>query len=212
VLENHLLRWIPDISTFRQRGYSFAAIHELPSSPFSSYTMGYQLPSANVLRLVRTPQDSRIWELYRDGRRKWIPSAQAFKAFGYSFSRIQIISESELASHPRIALIRSIADTYIYYITPFGRIHHIPSAKVFTSYGSRFQDVFLIAPSELQFYKLSYLIQQSGDSRVYLLENGTRRWITSIQVFKQHGYDFRDITIINAVEMNSYPEGNPVTS
>lgn len=57
----------------------------------------------------------------------------------------------------------------------------------------------------------SLLIQKQGDPKVYLIENGQRRWITSPEVFNQQGYDWQDIIEVTQPILDLIPEGPPIT-
>ncbi len=209
VLENQLLRWIPDIDTFRKQGYSFDQVVTLSSSQFSSYSTGTQLPSANVMRIVKTSTDPGIWEIMKNKKRKWIPNARMFKELGYGFSMVQVISDQELKSYKRIALVRVADNSKIYYITNRGQKHHIPSLAVFKSYSNSFKDVFIISQSELNQYRDSVLINVPGSSKVYFLQNGTKRLLSAV-VLIGGSNDVADIVKVNETEMNFYPEGDPL--
>ena len=56
------------------------------------------------------------------------------------------------------------------------------------------------------------LIQLASDPKVYLVENGKRRWITSEAVFNQLGYDWNDVIEVTETILNSIPKGNNILS
>jgi len=188
------------------------AVQELPPQTFSQYQMGIQLRSALVTKIANTSQDPRVFELRTDMRKKWIPTADFLHSLGYQFKDVQAICPCTMKNYQRIALIRAAGGTNVYYITDRGLKHLIPSLEVFKSYNNSFKDVFVVSPSELNEYKDSVLIRQTGQSKVYLIENNMKRWIASASVFKQREYSFQDITEVNQTEMNYYQEGSPITS
>jgi len=51
------------------------------------------------------------------------------------------------------------------------------------------------------------LIREEGGSRVYKLENGTKRWITNENAFNTNNFKWDEIAPINKTELNSWPEG-----
>lgn len=55
------------------------------------------------------------------------------------------------------------------------------------------------------------LIKSAGDPRVYVLENGEKRHITTPDVFRYLGYDWRAVHTVSDIELNVYPEGVPLT-
>lgn len=54
------------------------------------------------------------------------------------------------------------------------------------------------------------LIKLSDDSKVYLIERGQRRWITTEAVFNNLGYNWNDIILVTNAILNSIPEGDPI--
>lgn len=54
------------------------------------------------------------------------------------------------------------------------------------------------------------LIRTLISGRIYILEGGQRRYITSPSVFTAKGYNWEDVIIISQEEMVSYPEGEPI--
>jgi len=212
IIENQVLRWIPDGDTFRWRRYKLRNVKALTDAQFCAYQIGNQLPSVMVRRIVRTPNDNRVWELRTDMRRKWISNIQLFRELLYSFSNVQTISPKKLNIYERISLIRGTNDDKVYYIPDTDRPlkHLIPSVSVFKSYKRCFNDVLIVSQSELCLYGDSNLIRQSGQTKIYLLENGEKRWIPTLEIFRQHGYDMRDVVTVSGVEFAYYPEGEAV--
>jgi hypothetical protein len=68
-----------------------------------------------------------------------------------------------------------------------------------------------MVPSVVRGYKWAdgSLIQVPPDPHVYVMEAGSRRWITSPQVMAARGYNWNDIQPISSVEMNAIPLGQP---
>jgi len=55
------------------------------------------------------------------------------------------------------------------------------------------------------------LIQLTDDPKVYLIEDGERRWITTEAVFNNLGYDWGNVIVITQAILNLIPEGEPIT-
>ncbi len=53
---------------------------------------------------------------------------------------------------------------------------------------------------------------QESTSKVYVLENGQKRWITSLLVFEDLGYQFSDVIKISDSELNGYTTGANIAS
>ena len=56
------------------------------------------------------------------------------------------------------------------------------------------------------------LIKLPDDPKVYLMENGERRWITTGNVFDELGYDWDDIITVTPAILALIPKGNPIYS
>jgi hypothetical protein len=59
-------------------------------------------------------------------------------------------------------------------------------------------------------HNLIQLVKGSGPE-VFLIQDGQRRWITDAKTFEAHGFDYSEVNQIFDEELNSYPEGKPVT-
>ncbi|MBU1754587.1 peptidoglycan DD-metalloendopeptidase family protein, partial [bacterium] len=56
------------------------------------------------------------------------------------------------------------------------------------------------------------LVKSSTDSRVYIIKDGQRRWITSETIFNELGYDWNDVLLVTDNILNNIPEGEPISS
>ncbi|MBU1010505.1 MAG: M23 family metallopeptidase [Bacteroidetes bacterium] len=54
------------------------------------------------------------------------------------------------------------------------------------------------------------LIKLINDPKVYLIENGQRRWITSEEAFNNLGLDWKDIITVSQNIINLFPEGDTI--
>lgn len=56
------------------------------------------------------------------------------------------------------------------------------------------------------------LIQLNKDDKIYVVENGQRRHITSLEIFEQLGYDRKDVISVAQAILDFIPEGEPISS
>lgn len=54
------------------------------------------------------------------------------------------------------------------------------------------------------------LLKCSGSPHIYLLENGKKRWIETIEVFDSRGYNWHDVHFIKCGDLRSIPDGVPI--
>jgi hypothetical protein len=60
------------------------------------------------------------------------------------------------------------------------------------------------------------LVRRSGstleDQKVYVVQNGQKRWVTSAAWMRDHGYRWpKDVRYISAEQLDSIPLGEPIT-
>lgn len=163
-------------------------------------------PSANSTRELIRSSDGRVYKIV-NGKRVWIPTAQAFIAQGFKWENVQNISDSEMASYVRSKLIQVPGDPKVYYLTESGLKRHIPSAEIFLSYQNRWEDILQVDSSILNSYPDNALIKLEGDVKVYKLENGKKRWIKTAAAFNRLKLNWSQIAPVNATELNSYLTG-----
>ena len=56
------------------------------------------------------------------------------------------------------------------------------------------------------------LIRQREDTKVYVIQDGQRRWIPSAQIFMEQGFDWNDVIEVTPAIMQMIPEGPPLGS
>lgn len=164
-------------------------------------------PSRSSARpLVRMQNDDRVFAII-NGQRFWIPDQQTFQAAGYQWSDVRVVAEAQVNQYARLRLVRAGSDPGVYYITESGLRRPMPSPAAFASYGNRWEDVASISQAELDAYPSVQFIRAIGDSRVYRLENGQKRWVKTADVFQRLSGRWNEIAPVNATEFGSYPLG-----
>ena len=158
--------------------------------------------------LVTTEEEPEVYVI-KNGRKRHIPSPQAFNRWGFKWQNIKKISKTEMNSYADDELIKT-SDNSAVYIIIAGMKRHIPSAEVFESYGFNWDDISIVSSDELVDYPEIDLIRAAGDVKVYLLAGGKKHWIPTIAVFNKHGYKWENVIIVNSTESNTIPEGENV--
>ncbi|MBI4135684.1 hypothetical protein HY477_03055 [Candidatus Uhrbacteria bacterium] len=161
--------------------------------------------------------DGRVYRIATVGagagarRRKiYIPSPEVLQKLRTYYSQMRAIGRDELASVPRARLVKTEDKADVYYITDSMLKRWIPNWAVFTSYDNDPTEIITLKSEELEAYGESKLIQLAGDARVWLLEGGGRRHITSPAVFLRQGFRWNHISPVNWTEYQVYPEGAPL--
>ena len=99
----------------------------------------------------------------------------------------------------------------------------IVDISAFVSNGYKWENVVLVLESELETFKageniyaVNLNLKQDGSLirgsgyRVYLIENGNKRWITSEKVFVALGYDWNNIISVSDGELNLYSDSGDI--
>jgi hypothetical protein len=59
-------------------------------------------------------------------------------------------------------------------------------------------------------YQNGSLLKTADDSKVYLIDSGMRRWVSSAEIFNARGLKWENIEIVSGVDLSVYPEGKLV--
>lgn len=54
------------------------------------------------------------------------------------------------------------------------------------------------------------LLRAKGDVKVYLINNNTKSWVSSLEVFNFNNFKWRDVKIVSKKEISAIKEGNPI--
>lgn len=60
-------------------------------------------------------------------------------------------------------------------------------------------------------YASGTLIKSASDPKVYLIEDGVKRWISNADIFIARGYKWADIIVVSASDVAAYPDGASVS-
>jgi len=100
----------------------------------------------------------------------------------------------------------------------FRKKRAISSAEIFLGLGYEWKNIKTISQQELDQYQLGALIVSlqhpngslvrfSDSSKIYLIENGQKRWIPSVEIFLAQKYVFDLVVVANPSLRNQYPDG-----
>ncbi|MEA2097775.1 MAG: hypothetical protein U9P70_01720 [Patescibacteria group bacterium] len=121
------------------------------------------------------------------------------------------------------SLLKSLSNDKVYLIEN-GKKRWITDANVFISNGYHWKDIIIITESELELYldgenieadfnlRLNGSLVKGSGSKVYLIEDNNKRWITSVAVFISNNYQWEAIITITDSELNSYLDGENIAN
>lgn len=116
-------------------------------------------------------------------------------------------NQASITPAPRIGLMRTEESPKVYYITEKGLKRWIPTETVFNSYSNRWEDVVVVPKSQIDSMPKNILVKLPTSPRVYLIENGKKRWISTYSAFVRNGYGFDQVAPINQIELDYYKTG-----
>ena len=108
------------------------------------------------------------------------------------------------------------------YLIENGTKRWITTTAVFIASGYNWDDIIAVSESELSLYtqgknvtanfsaKPNGTLLKGSGPKVYLIENGTKRWITDATIFIASGYDWNNIITISESELNIYSHGENI--
>ncbi len=177
------------------------------STPFPSPSPSAAKPP---IRLIRFSNNPKVYEVTEENQIKWVPSITVFNQLGLDWKNVAVEPPSKAPQYQRVKLMRVEGDTEVYYITEGGLKRHVPNPAIFLSYGNKWSEVVTVKPFELSAISDNVLLREEGKPEVYKLENGTKRWVKTAEVFNRLGYRWNEIALVNSTELNSYPQGAPI--
>ncbi len=204
--------------------FSNANIIEISRNDLQRYEEGFPIKYANF-SLLRSPA-MKIY-LIVNNEKKEIESSEVFKAIGYNEDEVIDVTDEELSFYedgraitmsslyPQGALLQDKITGGVFYVED-GIKYPVWSKDVLAiNYNKKYKTV-KVSTEELDKYVTAanglkirdgVLVKSPSDSKVYVISNGTRRWIANESTFNQLGYSWKDIMDISDKVLSLHPEG-----
>jgi hypothetical protein len=239
VMEAGIKRHIVSRGAMESCGYGWGAVYTIPDSLLASIPTGASLSGPPCPRL--SPPNGALLHgtddpvyVMRDGIKRHIPNRVTLEAQGFLWGNINNLPESSLASIPSgDPLLDALADGNLLvgsgpavYVMQAGIKRHIVSRSAMESCGYGWDAVYTIPDSLLASIptgaslsgppcpKLSFadgtLLTGSGP-KVFVMESGSKRHITSREVFGACVYDWGNINPIPDSVLAGIPTGDSLT-
>jgi surface antigen len=227
VVENGWRRWVPDAETFNARGYRWEDVRVIRPDQIARIPQGQPLPRASasaptapsypapsaptvpaptgppatswpdgsLVRADSGPERDRVY-VVQNGWRRWVPDAETFNARGYRWEDVRVIRTDQIA---RIPLGQPLPRASAPAPAPPPPVYTPPSAPAPSS-----------PPLPSSSWRDGTLLRARGDDRVYVIENGRRRWVPDEPTFRARGYSFAAVVDVDRQQLNAVPEGPPL--
>jgi hypothetical protein len=104
-----------------------------------------------------------------------------------------------------VTLYRAQGDPRVYVIKD-GKKQWIKTPEEFNAAGYKWSDISEVTPGTIAAYPdvSIILIRATGDTKVYVVENGQKQWIKTAEEFNAAGYKWSDISEVAASALTAY--------
>ncbi len=158
-------------------------------------------------KLIKLADTKEIYGIFGD-RKHLLQNPTVFASYGYTYDEVEIVSEAALQQYPLIRLVQVPNETDIYYLNyTIGRKKAHPTYEVFLAYGNTDDDVIFISPTDRDSWPDVELIRDNSNGHIYLLENGRKRYVPSMDIFNAYGFVLSEIADVIHIDAASYPNG-----
>jgi outer membrane protein assembly factor BamB len=211
-------RWVPDPTTAAILDIGPGTWTDVRPEQLAPIPEGQAIPALREGSLIREPSGAIY--VIRNGRREWIPSPAAFAAGGFQWGAVINVPAFVAARVPAVlpegTLVRQAGGSKIYEIED-GKRHWISTLELFVSRGFQWNQVteadgsFLRSiPEGLPFGVAEGSIVRGNGDKVYVIENGLRRWIPTLTTFFVRGYRWESLVVLSDEALNAIPLGAPL--
>ena len=211
-------RWVPDPTTAAILDIGPGTWTDVRPEQLTPIPEGLAIPALHEGSLIREPSGAIY--VIRNGRREWIPSPAAFAAGGYQWGAVTNVPAFVAVRIPAVlpegTLVKQTGGSKIYEIED-GKRHWISTLELFVSRGFQWNQVteadgsFLRSiPEGLPFGVAEGSIVRGNGDKVYVIENGLRRWIPTLTTFFVRGYRWESLVVLSDEALNAIPLGAPL--
>ena len=210
------------LAQFQQKIGAYSRLNFVPEATLSLYPLVASIvyKDGDLVRAEGTP--TVYW--LKNQELRPILSAQVFLANKFDWSKVNVLSNLEIASfkkgsqilYPDGALVKGAADAV--YLIKNGLRQHISSAAAFVKNGFNWASISRAADNELALYPQgedvllpsASLVKEAASPTVYYIENNSRRPVSSIDIFNQRKFKWFDIFVLSTEELALYPVAKPL--
>lgn len=233
VIQGGSKRWIVSAGVFQACGYRWENVRQVTDTTINTIPTGLDViwcpPEGSLLY----GSDGRI-HVIRGGLKRYIPNPATFEVNGFSWAGAVQVADSLLAAipdgHP---LPDVLADGNLpfgsdgrIYAMQTGTRRYISNFEAFLACGYGLDAIFFLSnvllstvgegapvtgpPCPQPAFADGTLLYGS-EGRVFVMQGGTRRWITSAEAFSACRYLWGNVNRIADSVLNRIPEGSSIT-
>jgi hypothetical protein len=224
LLEDGIIRPIKSLAVLFS-GYSPDNLIEVSPRDLERFQEGPEIKFSDYT-LLKSPTGAIY--LILDDTRRGITSMKAFEKMGFKMKDVIKVGWEDITVYPEkepitestvLPIGKLMQDTKsggVYFVEN-GTKHPIPSREILKNRFPKMK-MILTSPADLEKYttgdpvkfKEGALVKSSAAPTVYVISNGERRTITSEKVFKEMGWNWKNIITTNDPTIQLHPLGEDV--
>jgi hypothetical protein len=199
IVIDHKACWIPNQEVFNAMRLDWNAVRQINDAKLDRMETGSLI--------FRNRAGNYFVNL--SGRVAGIGNASMFHALDLDERFVIDLPESIISKFPVVSLViggRHDGN----YLVDGNRIYEMRSDMVLKAFGFYPEDVVRVNERVIEsFQKTPLLIKGKGD-KIYLVEDGKRRWITSPEAIKRNNLDIKLVMHVEERTIKDIPEGSPL--
>jgi len=208
MVEDGIKQWIPSPEVLESQGLSFDDVEDVDADEADTYGDAEEVCYADG-SMVREEGTEEVYVI-ADGEKKHITDPTAFAALGYSWNNVVVVRSGALgfyrlrtamrsdSIHPEGALIRE-EGTNTVYLVEGGKKKPISSLNIFNARRLNWNKVLVVNNAQMEKFQLGATLKYpdgalvSTNGKVYVMDQGEKRWVRSGDDLTGAGYSTDDI-------------------
>jgi len=184
------------------------AVRSTSQSKYNQYTSYklYKTSSSPTVYLIDVSQNKKFP----------IPSLEMFNSWGFSWDRVETVSESLLNNIPAGPTVTNLAKAGLtIYLIDNGQKKGIPTPAIFNSWGFVQEKVVYYSNDLINLIPTGPTVTnlaKGSSAAAYLVENGQKRWIPNPTIFSSWNFSWVNVRTYSDDLINSLPSGPTVTN
>ncbi len=159
------------------------------------------------VEFVKKENDPKVW-LKLGNYRFWLRTPEIFSRAGGDWDKISF--QSNIEDVPLLKFIKREGKEDVYLVTESGFKRKLLNLEILYLYGSPLEIVELKNDNFFNILPNNYLIRAQGQSEVYFLDQGIKRWVSSLETFEKLGLYWDEVVEVHPRELDYYPTATPL--
>lgn len=196
-------------------GYSWSNIDNIEPETMALFTNSGKKLYRNG-KLLRPNNSSKVYVVDGSFKRRHIPSEGIFLQYGYGYGQVNVVPPSHLNGYDEIDPLSQVVkdSSSNLWLIDRNKRYSITNDLATNTYGYNTSTIIQIQDSTISSYQvagaLSDLVRASNSPKVYKIESGQKRWITSEQALFDNGYNFSQVKVYSSTFVSSIPTGSNI--